>query len=112
MNELLIVKYGEIMLKGKNRPYFVDTIKSMSVEYFQNALNNKHSFKIETRRADKSFSYKTQEMNTILGQHIADHFPHLTVDVHDPEITLFVNIRKEGAYLYQEKQYGAGGLPV
>ena len=174
MKELLIVKYGEVMLKGNNRPFFVDrlmknlrsalqgtgkfniekdqsvlylipkeqvnldraadrvrrvfgvnvfhravqvekdmeAIKEKSAEYFAPLLNKSHSFKIDTRRTDKSFSYGTYEINTILGQHIADGFPHLTVDVHQPEVTIYISIRKQGAFLYHEKERGPGGLPV
>lgn len=174
MNELLIVKYGELMLKGNNRPFFIDTlirniraimsdvgkfrvqkgqsllylifddmdaleeasarlkrvfgvivyhravevekdmeqIKKMSVEYFGKELNTSRSFKIESRRADKQFPVRSMEINNVLGQYIADSFPHLKVDVHHPEVTICVNIRSEGAFLYSSREQGPGGLPV
>jgi thiamine biosynthesis protein ThiI len=90
----------------------MEAIKEKSAEYFAPLLNKSHSFKIDARRTDKSFSYGTYEINTILGQHIADSFQHLAVDVHQPEVTIYISIRKQGAFLYHEKERGPGGLPV
>ncbi len=69
------------------------------------------TFKVETRRADKSFPMKSPEINSRLGAEILDSVSGLSVDVHNPELTVFVEIRDK-AYLYSEVIPGFGGLPV
>jgi len=90
----------------------MEAIRSHSLRYFESILKESRSFKIEARRSDKDFPYRSMEMNTMLGQLMVDHFSHLKVDVHDPDVTLYVNVRKDGVYLYRDKERGPGGLPV
>jgi len=69
------------------------------------------SFKVEARRSDKSFPLSSYELASLLGRHLLDRFPTLSVDVHRPRWTLNVEIR-EKAFLYVDRKEGPGGLPV
>lgn len=70
------------------------------------------TFKVVTRRADKSFPLTSQEMNRKLGGYILKQTEHLSVDVHNPDIKLQVEIRQEGTFITSKVIYGPGGLPV
>lgn len=70
------------------------------------------TFKVETRRPNKKFPLTTPEINNALGGFILRSFPHLSVDVHNPDITLHVEIRQEGAFLYSQVIPCLGGLPA
>lgn len=168
---MLLVRYGEISLKGKNRRRFEDalirqmklslgdlpygTIRktfgriyvSVSPETWRQAveaigrvfgvvsispvvqvpldmdalrataltLGRKApagTFKIETKRVNKQFPMRTPEINYDLGGYVVTNTDHLTVDVHNPDIVINVEIRHEGAYLFSESIPALGGLPV
>ncbi|GGI63305.1 tRNA uracil 4-sulfurtransferase ThiI [Limosilactobacillus caviae] len=71
------------------------------------------TFKVETRRSDHQFAMDTFEMNNKLGGYLLEKFPEkLKVDVHNPDLTLRVEIRLNGIFLSSETIKGAGGLPV
>lgn len=70
------------------------------------------TFKVEARRPNKSFSYKSPEICHTLGGHLLRNFPHLKVDVHNPDFVLNVEIRQEGAFLYSQIVPCLGGLPA
>lgn len=165
--KLLLLKYGEIALKGRNRRFFehhlVDNMHkrlagydySMEVEmgriyvHYQDPqipfllkdtfglvevclcekvsldegeLEKKiiellgeqelegKSFKIATRRSNKSYKRTSPEMNQLLGGLVLKAFPQLYVDVHQPDYLLEVEIRKS-FYLYLERYPGLGGMP-
>lgn len=69
------------------------------------------TFKIKTKRADKSYPLDSMEISRQIGSYILRN-TSLTVDVHDPDITLNVELRKEAAYLYAHSYLGAGGYPL
>lgn len=81
-------------------------------EYLADALNEAKTFKIEAKRSDKTFPMKSPDIQQQLGDAVLDAFPHLGVDVHDPEVTVRLEIRDNGAYLSAERIIGAGGMPV
>lgn len=81
-------------------------------EYLADALSGAKTFKIEAKRSDKTFPMKSPEIQQQLGDAVLDAFPHLGVDVHDPEVTVRLEIRDNGAYLSAERIIGAGGMPV
>lgn len=70
------------------------------------------TFKITTRRADKTFPYDTFELNNMFGSFILKNIPGLTVDVKNPDINLRIEVRSEAVYLSCETVLCAGGLPV
>lgn len=172
-NELLI-RYGELSLKGRNRNYFVRKLKN-NIETALSDLNSFEikserdrmflyadgkddmeeaikrlpfvfgiqsfspvakcsatmedilktalevvgsgettgkTFKVEIRRTDKSFPFVTNELQQKIGSHVLRNFPELTVQMKNPDILLFVDIRLEGAFLTSKVYPGAGGMPV
>lgn len=170
MKEIILIKYGEIILKGLNRHIFEDKLvknirtavgsdahvyKSRATVYAEpkdgadvDALMQKimrvfgvvyviraavcdkdmesisetvgsyiqlsgyKSFKVETKRADKTYPLKSPEVSAEIGGRILEMNPSLTVDVHDPELTVNIEIREAGAYVYANKLKGPGGMPT
>ena len=81
-------------------------------EYLADTLEYARTFKVEAKRADKRFPMKSPEICCELGGRILEKFPHLKVDVKNPEVTVTVEIRDTNAYVHAVKIHGAGGLPV
>lgn len=172
MDKIILLKYGEIILKGLNRPIFEDKLirnirevtgdnvskvwKAQATIYVEpknddvdiDELANKlakvfgivsvavahvvekdldkicclakelikdvrgSTFKVDTKRADKKFPYKSPEISAAVGDTIFEGYSHLSVDVHNPDILVRVEVRDFAAYVYLDKIAGAGGLPV
>lgn len=70
------------------------------------------TFKVETNRADKGFKYNSLEVSKMVGAYLLKNLNYLKVDVHNPEITLHVEIRDDNTYLYTKEIKGLGGYPV
>ena len=70
------------------------------------------TFKVSVRRANKAFPIGSQEMNQILGAHLLRNTDQFTVDVHDPDVEIRVEIRERATYIMSTVIPGAGGLPV
>ncbi len=87
-------------------------IKGTAVEYLGGVLSKMRTFKVESKRSDKKFSLKSPEISAAVGERILEAFPHLSVDVHNPEITVTVEVRDFGAYVRGDSLPGAGGIPV
>ncbi len=83
-----------------------------SVPYLTETLNNARTFKVEAKRADKRFPLKSPEICMELGGHLLKNFSHLKVDVHNPDVTVTVEIRDYNAFIRAGQIHGAGGLPV
>ena len=170
MNEVILVRYGEIFLKGKNYSFFentlfknirhrlkeidlslekisgrflisnfnaqdknkiIDILKtvfglvSISVAYeIDTSINNildvcktiklkEKSFKVETKRADKTFEIKSFELSKLAGGEILKNNSSCQVDVHDPKQTVYIDIRQNGkTYIFYDKIACLGGMPV
>ena len=69
------------------------------------------TFKVKTKRALKSFSIHSMEIDNIIGGHILKNIP-CKVDVHNPDVTLNIEIRAEGSFIYTNEIKGIGGYPV
>ncbi|MBR7037778.1 MAG: tRNA 4-thiouridine(8) synthase ThiI [Oscillospiraceae bacterium] len=89
-----------------------DDIRTRAVDYLRETLEDVETFKVEAKRADKTFPMKSPEICRELGGTLCEAFPHLRVDVHEPDVTVMVDIRDTNAYVYAGKQRGAGGLPL
>ena len=89
-----------------------ERIKEASAEYLKDWLSSAKTFKVAAKRSDKAFRPASPELCAGLGWFLLQKFPHLTVDVHNPEITVVVEIRDFAAYIHREQTPGAGGLPV
>lgn len=178
MNErnIFIVRFGEVALKGQNKPYFekllverirklvkklgdievkrkeglifirsdksipkdsvirevgkvfgiasispavecpsnLDDIGKAAVSYMNSLIEEKgvKTFKVEAKRADKSFPVKSPDIARKVGASVLKGCKVLKVDVHDPDVHLFVDLRHDKTYLYQQKIKGFGGLPL
>lgn len=69
------------------------------------------TFKINSKRADKSFPIHTMELNDLFGSFVLKNI-ECSVDVHNPDIIVSIEIRPEGTFIYTEELKGAGGYPV
>jgi len=175
IKEILLCKYGEIVLKGANRKYFEDMLcremkkrarlygdfdiyrsqstiyiepkddladvdgmfvaaskvfgivaiaraavceKSMediarvTAEYIPPFLDGKRTFKVEAKRSDKSFALDSMEISRDIGGVVLESCPWIRVNVHNPDVTVKVEIREFGAYVSAGQFKGAGGMPV
>ena len=175
MKEILLCKYGEIVLKGGNRRYFEDTlvkemryraanfgkfqitnvqstmtiepmddfadldgmyeaarrlfgiaavgraavaeknmdsIKEIAKAYLPQFLEGKRTFKVEAKRSDKTFPLASPEISCEIGGAILSACPRLKVDVHNPDVTVRVEVRDRAAYVHAGQLPGAGGLPI
>ncbi len=90
----------------------LDAVKRTATEYLEKKLRAAKTFKVEAKRSDKRFEYKSPEICRELGAEILSKYPHLKVDVHNPDITVYVEIRDFGAYVHTDPMKGAGGIPV
>ena len=93
-------------------PKDADAIVGTAKTYLADTLRAARSFKVESKRADKSFPMTSIQLSQYVGGELHDAFPHLTVDVHDPELVVNVEIRDLAAYVHAGGEPGAGGLPV
>lgn len=170
MDQIILVKYGEISLKGKNRSQFEDllirnishALKGMDYHRISKAYGRIYiecgtsweaivealkgvfgivamslavkteldmeaikqaalrlmeerahtTFKVQARRPNKNFPLSSMEVNQEIGGFLLRNFPGLSVDVHQPETELNIEIRNEGAYLYHTTIPGLGGMPA
>jgi thiamine biosynthesis protein ThiI len=74
--------------------------------------NGVKTFKIKAKRADKSFPVQSPDIARIIGAKVLGACDALKVDVHHPDCLLFVDLRKDKSYIYEEKIPGFGGLPT
>ena len=175
MNDIILLKQGEIVLKGLNRKYFEqklianvqrrlkqygsfkvyaiqstvyieplcddcdmdgafaamqrvfgvvaltraaacektpEAILQKAMEYLADDLRAAKSFKVETRRSDKSFPMTSIQLTQYVGGALSEAFPETPVDVHDPDLTVHVEVRDLAAYVHSAPVPGAGGMPV
>ena len=87
----------------------VDEIKQKIIEIL--SKKQFQTFKIVTKRSDKTFPIKSMEFNNIIGGTVLKNFD-CKVDVHNPEIQINIEIRKEATYVYNDEIKGLGGYPV
>ncbi|HEY8443812.1 MAG TPA: tRNA uracil 4-sulfurtransferase ThiI [Clostridia bacterium] len=168
MEKVIIIRYGEIYLKGDNRSYFerllAENIKYSLREYKYNlkilrgryiitdfddengiitklskvfgihsfsvgfripsdldnikqtalkVIKDSKTFKVETNRADKRFPLNSQQISAEVGGFILNSNTDLKVDLHNPDFTVFIDLREDGsAFIYSDIIHGQGGLPV
>ncbi|MBQ4086044.1 MAG: tRNA 4-thiouridine(8) synthase ThiI [Clostridia bacterium] len=167
MREVLLVRFGEVHLKGANRPYFlrmltenvrhsvkdlgakvwladsriyvaeiddvmeaaekvkkvfgvysvspaIETekdIDQMGEACIKMMADKSGTFKVIGRRSDKKFPMQSNQIGAEMGHRVLESNPDLTVDVHEPEIKLHVEVR-DMAYICCEEIMGAGGMPI
>ncbi len=172
MNRIVLVRYGEIILKGMNRPVFesllvknikkalkdecpmnihwaqatiyiepeddscvesiveklkrvfgivsivvaypaakdIDQLEQTLVSNFSEELIAASTFKVIAKRSDKTFHMTSPQICEEIGGRLLERFPNLSVDVHSPEVNVYVEIRETG-YVHLDRIAGAGGMP-
>ncbi|ELB07782.1 thiamine biosynthesis/tRNA modification protein ThiI [Enterococcus faecium EnGen0029] len=90
----------------------VEVLKQAVQDIMKEIYKGKETFKIIAKRSDHQFELTSNELNQTLGNAVFDIFPHIQVQMRQPDIPLRVEIRRDGAYLSYETIKGAGGLPV
>ena len=89
-----------------------EAIFNTAKEYLAPALLAAKSFKVESKRSDKSFPMGSIQLSQWVGGALHDAFPHLIVDVHTPELTVYLEVREDAAYVHGPAEAAAGGLPI
>lgn len=89
-----------------------DDLADTVIKYFDSAYPDKHfSFKVNARRARKNYPMDSMEINMEMGGRLLDAFPELSVDVHNPDVLLQIEIRNK-INIYSTEIPGPGGMPV
>ncbi len=90
----------------------VMTIFRTARTYLGDAMRQARSFKVESKRADKTFPLGSIQLSQQVGGLLNEAFPHVKVDVHHPELTVYIEIREDAAYVHGPAESAAGGLPI
>lgn len=103
------IAYIDIVYRTeKNEEDIFEAIKKSIIDAYG---DKKLTFKVQTKRVDKSFKYQSPEFNMLMGDKILDEFSNLKVDIHNPDFKVFIDI-KNNAYIYSKRYAGLGGLPI
>ncbi len=89
----------------------MDDIYRVAPDYLSELLSGVSTFKVDARRSDKKFPLTSMDIMRELGAVLLERFPHLRVDVNDPEAVIRVEIRDRNAFVHGPAVPGAGGLP-
>ncbi len=100
--------------KAVEAPSDMDAIGEEAVKYMLDLIEKRgiHTFKVEGKRADKTFPVKSPEIGRIIGAKVLIGCKVLKVDVHNPDVLLHVDVRHDRSYIYEGKIPGFGGLPL
>ena len=93
-------------------PVEMDGIKEAALNELRQLQKQRgiQTFKVQTKRTDKSFPINSQQISQDVGAYLLKHTQGLSVDVHQPETTIYVEV-KESAYVFSDRIRGLGGLP-
>ena len=89
-----------------------DAIAALAIEYLREDMEKAKSFKVESKRSDKSFPMTSIQLSQYVGGELQEAYPDTPVDVHEPELTVVVEVRDLAAYVHSTPVPGAGGMPV
>ncbi|MBQ3482143.1 MAG: tRNA 4-thiouridine(8) synthase ThiI [Oscillospiraceae bacterium] len=89
-----------------------DAITALAKDYLHGELLDAKSFKVETKRSDKRFPMTSIELSQYVGGELSEAFPHLKVEMHEPELVVHLEVRESAAYVHASPVDGAGGMPV
>ncbi len=90
----------------------METILRSAEEYLAPQLLSVRTFKVEAKRSDKKFPLNSPEICRETGGYLLRKFPHLSVDVHNPDMVVTVEVRDNFAYIHGKQIKGAGGMPT
>lgn len=112
INALMRVFGIDLISVASKIPVDMDEMKAVALKELKKAqeITGLKTFKVQTKRTDKSFPMKSQEVSYEIGAHLLRNTENLTVDVHHPGISVYVEI-KEDAYIFSDRIRGLGGLP-
>ena len=89
-----------------------DKLCESAVSYMDEHYSDKNiTFKVNARRARKNYPVESMEINASVGEKILQAFPEIRVDVHNPDVMLYIEVR-EHIYIYSIEIPGPGGMPV
>ena len=89
-----------------------DAIARLAIECLREDMLRAKSFKVESKRSDKRFPMTSIQLSQYVGGELAEAYPNCEVDVHNPELTVNVEVRDLAAYVHAQPVDGAGGMPV
>lgn len=89
----------------------MDVILSVCPEYTAPLLMGARTFKVEAKRSDKKFPFNSPQICMKVGEKLLSEFPHLTVDVHNPDVIINVEVRDKRTFIHGNQLKGAGGMP-
>ena len=100
--------------KAVEAPSELNAMGDEAVRYMMNLIEERgvKTFKVEGKRADKTFPVKSPEIGRIIGAKVLVGCKVLKVDVHNPDVLLHVDVRSDRTYIYEGKIPGFGGLPL
>ena len=90
----------------------MDSIMALAREYLPEKLAGKRTFKVDAKRSDKRFPLKSPDISREIGGVILSTVRGIKVDVHNPQVTVTVEVRDDNAYIRAGQEPGAGGLPL
>ena len=90
----------------------VAAIADTAARYLKDEFAAATTFKVESKRADKLFRLNSIQISQQVGGILAERFPDVAVDVHKPDLTVYVEVREKAAYVHAPAAPGAGGLPI
>ena len=100
------------LCRARSCPKDKDAIVACVKEYLGDQLSAAHTFKVESKRADKSFPMTSIQLSQYVGGELDDAYPNLTAEMHHPQLTVHVEVRDFEAYVHADPVEGAGGLPI
>ena len=89
-----------------------EAIAKLAIEYLKDEMESVKSFKVESKRSDKAFPMTSIELSQYVGGELSEAYPEVEVDVHEPELTVHIEVRDLAAYVHASPVPGAGGMPV
>ncbi len=90
----------------------MEAIKETAAQFLADRLQEVKTFKVEAKRADKRFPLGSPQISAEVGGYLLEKFPHLKVDVHNPDLIVMAEVRDQKACVHEASEKGAGGLPV
>ena len=90
----------------------LEDIKNVALSYLGDDLRSVKTFKVNAKRSDKKFPLTSPELCREVGAHLLRNIPSLSVDVHNPDIIVTVEVRDKHVFVHGNQIKGAGGMPV
>ena len=89
----------------------IEAIKTLALDVLKGLDLNGKTMKVDTHRANKTFPMTSLEISRSVASYLFKNIPGLKADVHHPDITLSIDVRGEGSFIFTESFEGLGGLP-